>query len=84
MKRKNVTRTLRKALKRRNAIEPIIGHVKADHHLGRNYLKGTLGDQVNAILSGVGYNFSAILRKLRLFWFFILSLYWGITKTVEA
>jgi transposase, IS5 family len=74
-KRNNLTRTLRNALKRRNAIEPLIGHAKSDHHLGRNYLKGALGDKVNAILSGVGYNFRAILRKLKLFWLFILSLF---------
>lgn len=71
MKRNKLTCTLKRALKRRNAIEPIIGHAKSDHHLGRNYLKGTLGDKINAILSGVGYNFRAILRKLRLFWLFI-------------
>lgn len=68
------TRTLRAKLKRRNAIEPLIGHAKSDSHLDRNYLKGVLGDKMNAIFSGVGYNFRAILRKLRLFWFFILSL----------
>lgn len=67
------TRALRAKLKRRNAIEPLIGHAKLDSHLDRNYLKGTLGDKMNAILSGVGYNFRAILRKLRLFWLFILS-----------
>lgn len=74
-RRNHLTRAIKKALKRRNAIEPVIGHLKTDHHLGRNYLKGTLGDKVNAILSGVGYNFRAILRKLRLFWLFILSLF---------
>jgi transposase, IS5 family len=77
----NLTRTLRSALKRRNAIEPLIGHAKSDHHLGRNYLKGTLGDKINAILSGVGYNFRAILRKLRLFWLYILLL--GIKNRTE-
>jgi transposase, IS5 family len=70
-----LTRTLRAALKRRNAIEPLIGHAKSDHHLGRNYLKGSWGDKVNAILSGVGYNFRAILRQLRLFWLFILGFF---------
>lgn len=68
------TRTMRAKLKRRNAIEPLIGHVKFDSHLDRNYLKGTLGDKLNAIFSGVGYNFRAILKRLKLFCFFILSL----------
>jgi IS5 family transposase len=70
------TRTLRAKLKRRNAIEPLIGHAKSDGHLDRNYLKGTLGDKMNAILSGVGYNFRVILKKLRLFWQFIFSWLW--------
>jgi transposase, IS5 family len=83
-KRNRLTRTLRRALKRRNAIEPLIGHAKSDHHLGRNYLKGTLGDKINAILSGVGYNFCAILRKLRLFWLFILSLFTEKTVAVSV
>ena len=43
-------------------IEPIIGHLKSDGHLGRNYLKGTLGDQQNALLTGVGYNFRLLLK----------------------
>lgn len=68
------TRMMRAALKRRNAIEPLIGHVKFGSHLDRNYLKGTYGDKINAILSGVGYNFRAILRRLRFFWLIILSL----------
>jgi len=59
-KRKNVTRTFRKWLRRRSAVEPVIGHVKADHRMNRNYLKGREGDRMNAILAACGYN----LRKL--------------------
>lgn len=59
---------LKKALYRRNAIEPVIGHLKNDGLLGRNYLKGELGDAINAILCGAGHNIRVILRKLRLFW----------------
>jgi len=55
-----ITRSLRKWLKRRNAIEPKIGHLKTDNRMDRNYLKGTDGDKVNALLSGCGTN----LRKL--------------------
>ncbi|KPK89234.1 transposase [bacterium SM23_31] len=55
-----ITRSLRKWLKRRNAIEPKIGHLKTDNRMDRNYLKGTDGDKVNALLSGCGAN----LRKL--------------------
>lgn len=57
---KNMTRTFRKWLKRRNAIEPIFGHLKSDNRMSRNYLKGTEGDQINALLSGCGFN----MRKL--------------------
>ncbi len=48
-----------------NAIEPVIGHLKADGHLGRCYLKGRAGDADNSIPSAVGYNFRRILVWLR-------------------
>ncbi len=56
---------IRKELRRRSAIEAVIGHCKTDGHLGRNYLKGRQGDQINAVMSAVGYNFRLILRWLR-------------------
>ncbi len=62
------TRRLKQALKRRNAIEPIIGHLKNDGLLRRNYLKGELGDALHAILCGAGHNIRLILRQLRIFW----------------
>ena len=49
-KRGITTQRLKRSLKRRQAIEPIIGHLKSDGLLGRNYLKGTLGDQMNVLL----------------------------------
>jgi IS5 family transposase len=52
-------------LKRRSAIEPAIGHMKSEGHLGRCYLKGRAGDAANAILSAVGYNLRRILAWLR-------------------
>lgn len=61
------TRRLKRALKRRNAIEPIIGHMKNDGLLGRNYLKGELGDAMHAILCAAGHNIRLILRQLRNF-----------------
>lgn len=51
---------LKALLKRRSAIEPVIGHGKQDHGMSRNYLRGESGDRVNALLSGCGFN----LRKL--------------------
>ena len=61
------TRRLKKSLKRRQAIEPIIGHLKSDGLLGRNYLKGRKGDQMNVMLSCAGHNLRLILRRLRVF-----------------
>ena len=47
---------------RRAAIEPVIGHIKEDHRMDRNYLKGRDGDRANAVLVAAGYNFSLLLR----------------------
>ena len=51
-------------MKRRAAVEPVIGHVKAEHRMGRNYLKGRDGDRANAVLAAAGYNFALLLRWL--------------------
>jgi IS5 family transposase len=48
--------------RRRNAIEPVIGHMKEDHRMDRNYLKGTDGDKMNAILAACGFNLRKLLR----------------------
>lgn len=58
---------LKIALRRRQAIEPWIGHMKHDGKLGRCYLKGVIGDQIHATFVAVAHNFRIILRKLRLF-----------------
>lgn len=57
------TRRLKRTLKRRNAIEPIIEHLKNDS----NYLKGEMGDALHAILCGVGHNIRLSLRRLSIF-----------------
>lgn len=51
---------LKRLVKRRSAIEPVIGHLKHDHALKRNFLKGKQGDRINALLAACGFN----LRKL--------------------
>lgn len=48
--------------KRRSAIEPVIGHMKQDNRMERNYLKGTDGDKMNAILAACGFNLRKLLR----------------------
>ena len=55
---------IKRELRRRSAIEAVIGHMKTDGHLGRCYLKGRAGDAANAILSAVGYNLRLVLAWL--------------------
>ncbi|MCJ7581560.1 MAG: IS5 family transposase [Candidatus Aminicenantes bacterium] len=54
----------RKRFRRRAGIEPIIGHLKSDFRLMRNYLKGSLGDSVNLMLAAAAFNFRKLLRQL--------------------
>jgi IS5 family transposase len=61
---RRVTKTIRREMKRRAAVEPVIGHVKAEHRMERNYLKGRHGDRTNAVLAAAGYNFSLLIRWL--------------------
>jgi transposase, IS5 family len=61
---RRVTKAIRREMKRRAAVEPVIGHLKAEHRLGRNYLKGRDGDRINTVLAAAGYNFSLLLRWL--------------------
>jgi IS5 family transposase len=70
---KKLSATLRKWMHRRSAIEPVIGHIKNDGRLGRNWLKGAEGDRMNAILSGCGYNMRKLLRWLLFLLFFVRS-----------
>lgn len=59
---RSVTRTIRREMKRRTAVEPVIGHLKAEHRMGRNHLKGRHGDRINAVLAAAGFNFHLLLR----------------------
>ena len=78
--KRGITRTLRKMIHRRSAIEPAIGHMKMDGRLGRNPLKGQLGDALHAVLCGAGHNIRLLLRKLRLLFIQILMPLAMITK----
>src|SRR4051812_11628527 len=66
--KRGLTPTIRRERRRRSAIEPVIGHLKSDGLLGRNFLLGTEGDATNVILAAAGHN----LRLLRdwLAWLF--------------
>ena len=71
--KRDITVRLRRDIRRRSAIEPAIGHMKNDGRLRRNWLKGADGDAFNALLCGCGHNLRLILRKLRLFFAFIVA-----------
>jgi transposase, IS5 family len=68
----------RRQCKSRAAIEPIIGHIKSDHRMLRNFLKGVEGDKINAILAGAAFNFKKALNEIKAFVFFYLR-FWGNT-----
>jgi hypothetical protein len=63
--KKGITKSLKKQLKRRSAIEPMIGHMKQEGKPGLCRLKGIVGDQLNALLTGVGHNLRLILNHIR-------------------
>ena len=65
--RRGLTPTIRRELRRRSAIEPMIGHMKADGRLGRNHLLGAAGDAMNALLVAAGHNLRLVPNWLRLF-----------------
>ena len=64
--RRRLTETIKRELRRRPAVEPVIGHAKAEHRLGPNDLAGMNGDAANAVLAAAGYNFRRLLEWLAL------------------
>jgi len=66
--RRGVTDAIKRELRRRSAVEPVIGHVKAEHRMGRNFLKGPHGDADNAVLAAAGYNFRRLPAWLAMIW----------------
>jgi IS5 family transposase len=70
--KRRVTEHIKRELRRRSAVEPVIGHVKGEHRMGRNYLAGQDGDAINAVLAAAGYNFRRLLAWLALLLFAFL------------
>jgi IS5 family transposase len=64
--KRGVTDQIKRQLRRRAAVEPVIGHLKAEHRMGRNYLAHRSGDAINAVLAAAGYNFRLLILWLRL------------------
>jgi transposase, IS5 family len=75
--KRGVTEAIKRDLRRRSAVEPVIGHTKSDHRMDRNYLKGSAGDAINAVLAAAGYNFRRLLAWLRRLLRVWLALLWG-------
>lgn len=66
--KRRVTPAIKRLMKRRSAVEPVIGHLKNGHRMNRNYLAHEQGDAINPILAAAGYNFRLILKWIRLLW----------------
>ena len=78
--KRRLTPQIKRELRRRAAIEPVIGHLKAEHRMGRNYLAHHAGDAVNAVLAAAGYNFHLLLKWLEL----LLSKFLAAQKAAAA
>jgi len=81
-RRGKISKSFWRMMKRRAAIEPIIGHMKNEHRLERNRLKGTVGNAVNALMSAAAMNFSKLLAWVGRFWLYFRTLvvtifWWG-------
>ena len=62
---KNITKTKRRRQSTRAAIEPVIGHLKSDYRMNRNFLKGVIGDEMNLLLSAAAMNFKRVINLLK-------------------
>ena len=67
----------RKRFRRRAGIEPVIGHLKSDHRLQRNFLKGFAGDQINLLMAAAAFNFRKWMREA-IFWLQFMKSSWQV------
>ena len=72
-RRRGLSATMRRELRRRSAIEATIGHMKTDGRLDRNFLLGQAGDAINALLAAAGHNLRLVLTALALWLAFLLA-----------
>jgi transposase, IS5 family len=82
--KRRVTPAIKREMKRRAAVEPVIGHTKEEHRMGRNYLAGRHGDANNAVLAAAGYNFRRLIRWLNDFLRIILALLFVQSKSLPV
>jgi len=76
--KRGLTAAIKRAFRRRSAVEPVIGHLKNGHRMNRNHLAGSHGDAVNAILAAAGYNF-----RLLFIWIRILCAWFSLPFTAD-
>jgi IS5 family transposase len=72
--KRRMTPAIKREMRSRSAVEPVIGYIKNGHRMNRNYLAGPDGDAINAVLAAAGYNFRLLLNWLRLLLCLIASL----------
>jgi IS5 family transposase len=83
-RRGRISKSLWRWMKRRSAVEPSIGHLKQEHRMDRNRLKGVVGDQINAILSAAGMNFRKLMKFIESFLHYIFVwLLWQARSSVQ-
>ena len=82
--KRGLTPAIKKELRRRAAVEPLIGHMKQDSRMGRNYLLGKDGDKVNALLAAAGLNFRLLLRWFRKFLRLFLFALFNLQKSKQS
>jgi len=67
----------RSRFRRRAAVESVIGHLKSDYRMLRNYLKGVEGDMINTIMAAIAFNMMKRLRQIHNVIYFVLDLLTG-------
>jgi len=82
--KRRMTPAIKREMRRRAAVEPLIGHIKNEHRMGRNYLAHTQGDAINAVLAAAGYNFRLLLTWLRLLLRLILVMLFSAIRSLHA
>ena len=82
--KRRLTPQIEREMRRRSAVEPGIGHLKAEHRMDRNYLAHRHGDANNAILAAVGYNFRRLIRWLRILLSLVLAAIFAPPKLAQV
>jgi len=82
--KRRLTPAIKREMRRRAAIEPVIGHIKNEHRMDRNYLAHSSGDAINAVLAAAGYNFRLLLNWLRFLLRLLLAVRLAQLRTAAA